>query len=116
MMKTSRSSVDRLLDPKNSSVTLLTKAVNLPLKLAVALLSDANGVIDLDFVVEGDLNDPEFKFGGIIWKVLKNIIAKTVGSPLTLLAGLVGGGENLDVVAFLPGSDMIEGIDTLSLR
>ena len=87
------------------------KAVNLPLKLAVALLSDANGVIDLDFVVEGNLNNPEFKIGGIIWKVLKNIIVKAVSSPFKLLAGLVGGGENLDVVAFLPGSDMIEGIE-----
>ena len=87
------------------------KAVNLPLKLAVALLSDVNGVIDLDFVVKGDLDDPEFNIGSITWKVLKNIIVKTVRSPFKLLAGLAGGGENLDVVAFSPGSDRIEGIE-----
>ncbi|MCF8069843.1 MAG: DUF748 domain-containing protein [Desulfobacterales bacterium] len=85
------------------------KAINLPLKLAVALLSDANGVIDLGLVVEGDLNDPEFNIGGIIWKVLKNLIVKAVSSPFTLLAGLVDGGEDLNIVTFSPGKDLPEG-------
>ena len=80
------------------------QAVHLPLKLAVALLSDVNGVIDLDFGVDGDVNDPEFSVGGIVWKVLQNIIVKAATSPFNLLAGLVGGEGNLDVIGFAPGS------------
>jgi hypothetical protein len=80
------------------------EAVNLPLDLAVALLSDADGVIDIGLPVRGDLNDPEFSFGHLIWKALANLITKVVTSPFRLLASLAGSEEeNLDAVAFEPG-------------
>jgi hypothetical protein len=87
------------------------KAVSLPLKLAVALLSDSNGVIDLELLVKGDLNDLEFNIGAIVWKVLKNVIVKAVTAPFRLLADLIGGDEDedLDSVTFAPGRDLPEG-------
>ena len=44
--------------------------MSLPVKLAVALLRDRNGVIDLNVPVNGTLDDPHFKVWPIIWKVL----------------------------------------------
>jgi len=70
-------------------------AVKLPLKLAVAILKDANGVIDLDLPVSGDLNDPEFRYGPIIWKAIVNLLTKIVTSPFRALGALFGGGEDL---------------------
>ncbi|MEO9068636.1 MAG: DUF748 domain-containing protein, partial [Caldimonas sp.] len=49
---------------------------SLPVKLAVALLADRHGVIDLDLPVSGSINDPQFSLGGLIWKVIGNLIAK----------------------------------------
>jgi hypothetical protein len=66
------------------------KAGNLPLGLAVALLTDANGVIDLDLPVEGDLDDPQFKISGVVWQALGNLISKAVTAPFRLLGNLVG--------------------------
>ncbi|MFO7688736.1 MAG: DUF748 domain-containing protein [Desulfobacterales bacterium] len=81
------------------------EAVNLPLDLAVALLEDADGVIDIGLPVSGDLNDPEFSFGHLVWKALANLITKVVTSPFRALAALAGGeSENFDSVAFEPGA------------
>ena len=85
-------------------------ALDLPLGLAIALLKDRNGVIDLAVPVTGDLNNPQFSYGGIISRALANIIRNIVSSPFRFLAGLVGGGDDTDfgVVAFMPGrSDLL---------
>ena len=80
-------------------------AANLPLDLAIALLQDANGRIDLGLPVTGDLNDPQFSIGPLIWQVLSNLITKAVTAPFRALGNLFGGaGENFDAVAFDPGS------------
>ncbi|MHC1730366.1 MAG: DUF748 domain-containing protein [Syntrophobacteraceae bacterium] len=79
-------------------------AVNLPLDLAVALLADSNGRIDLGLPVTGDLNDPQFSIAPLIWKAFTNIITKAVTAPFRALAGLFGGGEQkLDSIQFDPG-------------
>ncbi len=80
-------------------------AIKLPLKLAVALLRDANGVINIDLPVSGNLDDPEFRYGPLIWKALVNLLSKIVTSPFRLLGSLFGGGEEeiLDKVSFDPG-------------
>ena len=65
---------------------------SLPVKLAVALLADRNGVIDLDLPVSGSINDPQFSLGGVIWKVIGNLIVKAVTAPFALLASAFGGG------------------------
>ncbi len=78
-------------------------AVSLPVKLAVALLKDRNGVIDLDLPVKGTLDDPQFRLGPIIWKVLLNILVKAVTAPFALLGALFGGGPDMQFVDFPAG-------------
>jgi hypothetical protein len=78
-------------------------AMNVPVNLLVALLSNSRGEIDINLPIQGSLDDPEFSVGGIIVKVLWNIIVKAATSPFSLLASLFSGGEDLSYVAFEPG-------------
>jgi len=82
---------------------------SLPVKLAVALLADRNGVIDLDLPISGSLNDPQFRIGPVIWKVITNLVAKAITAPFSLLANAFGGGGSaeLSTVAFAPGSGVL---------
>ena len=83
---------------------------SLPVKLAVALLADRNGVIDIDLPISGSLNDPEFKLGAVIWKVVTNLIVKAVTAPFSLLANALGGGGGDDsgAVAFADGQSTLD--------
>jgi uncharacterized protein DUF748 len=79
-------------------------AMSLPLGLAVALLKDPDGRIDIDLPVRGDVNDPDFSYGGVVWKALGNLIIKIVASPFALLGNLVGAEANeLEYLFFLDG-------------
>jgi len=80
-------------------------ATRLPVLLAVALLKDRHGVIDIDLPVSGSLNDPQFSIGGIIWKVILNLLTKALTAPFALLAG--GGSEDLSLVEFRPGTALV---------
>ncbi len=81
---------------------------SLPVKLAVALLSDRNGVIDLDLPISGSLSDPQFSIGPIIIKVIINVIVKAITAPFSLLAAAFGGGgDELGMVAFASGSAVL---------
>ena len=80
------------------------EATGLPVKLAIALLKDGNGVIDLDVPVNGSLDDPQFRVWPVIWKVLGNLVTKIVTSPFKLLGSLFGGGSSPEVITFQPGS------------
>jgi hypothetical protein len=78
---------------------------SLPVKLAVALLADRNGVIDIDLPVSGSLNDPQFSVGSIVFKLIVNLVVKAITSPFSLLAGAIGGGgDELGQVSFMAGS------------
>src|SRR5262249_3172341 len=66
-------------------------ATKLPVKLAVALLKDRNGRIELDVPVEGDLDDPKFRLSPVIAHTLVNIVTKIVTSPFAALGHLFGG-------------------------
>lgn len=79
-------------------------AVNLPVQLALSLLKDKNGVIDINLPIGGSLNDPEFSVGGIIFKVFVNLIQKAVTAPFSLLSSIAGDTEELSWVTFDPGS------------
>jgi len=83
-------------------------AVSLPVKLAVALLRDRNGVIDLNLPVAGSLDDPKFRLAPIIWKVLVNILEKAVTAPFALLGALFGGGPDIQFVDFQPGMGTLD--------
>jgi hypothetical protein len=79
-------------------------AASLPLGLAVALLSDSEGVIEVDLPVSGDMSDPEFKIGGIVAKAIFNLITKIVTAPFALLGNLVGfDSEDFGTLRFTPG-------------
>ena len=100
--------VDHLtLGPRNNS----PDATKLPLKLGIALLKDSEGRIDLDVPVTGKLDDPAFKLGPVVLKVVLNIIVKAAASPFKLLGALVGGGgDELSYVDFTPGStNLVQG-------
>ena len=80
-------------------------AINLPLDLAVALLQDRNGHIDIGLPVSGDLKDPQFGLGPLLWKAFSSLITKAVTAPFRMLGALFGGGgeQSIDAVAFAPG-------------
>lgn len=79
-------------------------AVSLPLGLAIALLEDSDGVIDIDMPVEGDLENPDFKYGATVWKAFSNMIIGIVASPFNFLGSMLGiEGDELKSIAFEPG-------------
>ncbi len=80
-------------------------ALDLPLGLAIALLKDGNGVIDLDVPVTGNVDSPQFNYGNVVRTALGNIIRNIVTSPFKFLANLVGGDDDSDigVIEFVPG-------------
>jgi uncharacterized protein involved in outer membrane biogenesis/outer membrane protein OmpA-like peptidoglycan-associated protein len=84
-------------------------ATDLPVRLAVALLKDADGNIDIALPVKGDLNNPEFSVMPIVWQTLRNLVLRAVQAPFKLIAGLLDGGEeSLDSVPFAAGSSTLE--------
>lgn len=88
----------KLGKPSNSDL-----ATSLPITLAIALLQDRNGVIDLGMEVSGDLDSPSFSVGSIIMTAITNVITKAVTAPFTFLAGLIGSDESLDKISFAAG-------------
>jgi len=85
-------------------------APKFPMGLALAVLTDRSGVMLLDVPIEGNLDDPEFKLGRVIWHAVLNVLEKVAVAPFTALAGLVGGGKDtkLDVIDFAPGSSQLD--------
>jgi len=69
-------------------------AVSLPLELAIALLEDPNGVIDLNIPISGNVDDPKFSVGPIVWKAFSNLIMKAITAPFSLLGAIFGFSED----------------------
>jgi len=82
-------------------------SLKLPVGLAISLLKDRHGQINLDVPVSGQLDDPEFSLGGVILQTLVNILEKAAMSPFTLIADVAGGGEELRFVEFDAGGEEI---------
>lgn len=94
-------------------------ATKLPVQLAISLLKNSRGEIDISLPVSGSLDDPQFSVAGIIWKVIANLLTKAITAPFSLLMG--GDSNELGTVAFAPGSAELsdkarEGLDTLVTR
>lgn len=80
-------------------------ALDLPLDLAIALLKDEDGKIDLDLPVSGDLENPQFEVGAAIGERLVGLLGDLVTSPFRLIGRLIGGEHaELDVITFEPGA------------
>jgi len=93
-------------------------ATKLPVRLAIALLKNRRGEINLDVPVRGQIDDPKFSIGRIVLKILLNLLVKAATSPFALLGALFGGGEELSYVEFEPGvhdlnEQDIKKLDTL---
>jgi hypothetical protein len=83
-------------------------ALKLPLELAIAILKDSDGRIDLGLPVSGNMNDPQFSYGSVIWKAIGNVLTRIVTAPFRALGALFGGsGEKLESIDFDPGSDKL---------
>jgi len=105
---------DRRLDARNRLVldqlTFGDKvespdATKLPVLLAVALLKDRNGRIDIELPVQGTLDDPRFSMFRVVVQIVVNLLTKAATAPFALLAGARGGGEELAYLEFAPGRD-----------
>jgi uncharacterized protein involved in outer membrane biogenesis len=83
-------------------------ATKLPVLLAVSLLKDTRGVIDIQLPISGSLDDPKFSVGGLIVRVIVNLIAKAATAPFALLSAAFGKGEELSMVPFAPGSSTLD--------
>jgi len=92
-------------------------ATTLPVRLAVGLLKDRRGRIDIDMPVRGDLNEPDFRYGRVVLNALVNLLTKVATSPFSALGGLVGGGgEELQFVEFQAGSEVLEEAEQRKLE
>ncbi len=94
-------------------------ATKLPVLLAVSLLKNSKGEIDLNLPISGTLSDPKFSVGSVIIQVIVNLLTKVVTAPFTLLAAAFGGGEELGYIEFGPGAaalkdDQVKRLDTLA--
>lgn len=96
-------------------------AVDLPIRLAVALLKDTEGRIQIELPVAGNLDDPQFSVMPIVWQTLRNLVLRAAQAPFKFIAGLVAGGSDVDLstVPFAPGSSSLDGtartrLDTLA--
>ncbi|MCU0124154.1 DUF748 domain-containing protein [Pseudomonas vlassakiae] len=86
-------------------------AVDLPIRLAIALLKDTEGRISIELPVSGDLNNPQFSVMPIVWQTLRNLVLRAAQAPFKFIGGLISGGgsEDLGTVAFAPGSSELSG-------
>jgi len=83
-------------------------AIDAPLELAIALMQDSRGIIDLGLPIKGDMNDPEFSYGHLVFKAIGNLFTKIVTAPFRILGAILGvKGDDLDSVAFEPGSALL---------
>lgn len=84
-------------------------ALKLPLELAIAILKDNDGRIDLGLPISGNMDDPQFSYGAIVWKAIGNLLTKIVTAPFRALGSLFGlSGEKMEVINFDPGSAKLQ--------
>ncbi|AXI02363.1 DUF748 domain-containing protein [Aquirhabdus parva] len=106
---------DKLVAQNNVRIDQLTfgdriespTATKLPVLLAVALLKDRHGQININLPISGTLSDPQFSIGGIIVRIFINLITKAVTSPFALISSAFGGGDELGYAEFAPGSAVL---------
>lgn len=95
------------------------EALALPVELAVTLLKNSRGEIDINLPISGSLDDPEFSIGGLVFKVFVNLIGKALTAPFALIGNMFGGGADLSYIEFAPGHarltpDAAKNLDAIS--
>lgn len=83
------------------------EAHDLPLDLAIGILQDSDGRIDLGLPVSGSLDDPKFSYGGIVWQAISNILSKIATAPFRALGALFGGDDKFENIVFEAGSSQL---------
>lgn len=97
-----RISIDRLTLGEHSDSP---DALKLPVELALALLKDSDGRIELGLPVAGNMRDPQFSYGAVVRTALGNVLGKIVASPFRALGNMFGvSGDKLEAVEFDAGS------------
>lgn len=92
-------------------------ATRLPVRLGVALLKDIEGKIVIDVPVEGQTDDPSFRIGRVVMRVIVNLLTKAAVSPFSLLgAAFGGGGEELAFQEFVPGTTELKPVEQQKLE
>jgi uncharacterized protein involved in outer membrane biogenesis len=82
-------------------------AIKAPVTLAVSLLTDRKGQINLDIPLSGSLDDPKFRVWPLVWQILVNLITKAVTAPFSLLSSVTGGGDEMSYIEFDYGSPVL---------
>ncbi len=93
-------------------------ALSLPFGLAVALLEDPQGRINISLPAKGDMSDPQFKYTHLIWQVVSNFFVKLMTKPFAILASVIGadsGTDELGYVRFLPGKQELPAEESAKL-
>lgn len=92
-------------------------AINLPLELAIAILKDSDGRIDLGLPVAGSLDDPQFSYGAVVWKAIVNVITRIITAPFRALGALFGvSADKLEALDFDAGSAALAPPEREKLR
>jgi uncharacterized protein involved in outer membrane biogenesis len=82
------------------------KGLKLPIGLAIAVLEDSDGMIDVNIPIKGNVDSPEFSVGHLFWQALRNVLSSIVTAPFRALASLFGE-EGLDGIYTAPGESVI---------
>jgi len=92
-------------------------AINLPIKLGIALLKDSSGRISVQVPVEGDVKDPQFNFGDAIQSALTGTIKSAGEDPFSTITEIDGfAGEELRTIAFDFGSSELQDSEIQKLQ
>ena len=91
-------------------------ALDIPIRLAISLLQNSRGEIDLDVPIRGSLNDPQFSVASIVFKVLGNVLMKAVTSPFALIGSLFGSNEDVSQISFAAGDANLNSASEKSLQ
>ena len=80
----------------------------LPLGFVIGLLEDNDGIIDINLPIKGNMDEPDFKYGALVWKTIGGLISKAVTSPFALLGSVLGiDTKGLEAIDFEPGKTVL---------
>jgi hypothetical protein len=86
-----------------------SKGPGFAIRLAVALLKDRQGRINIEVPIQGTVDDPEFGYRQVFWSAVKTILGNAAKAPFRALGRLFGRDEeDLELVEFDAGrSDLL---------